>query len=43
MENHRISKIKRSRKMGFRARNRSKNGHKIFRRKRGVGRSINCV
>ncbi|MCP4262973.1 MAG: 50S ribosomal protein L34 [Planctomycetes bacterium] len=41
MENHRKSKIKKSRKMGFRARSRSKNGKKIFSRKRRAGRSIN--
>lgn len=43
MENHRISKIKRYRKMGFRARGRTKDGRKIFNRKRRSGRSINYV
>ncbi len=41
MENHRKSKIKKSRKMGFRARGRTKEGRKIFNRKRRAGRSIN--
>ncbi len=43
MENHRKSKIKRYRKMGFRARGRTKDGRKIFNRKRRVKRSVNCV
>ncbi|MFZ2145930.1 MAG: 50S ribosomal protein L34 [Sedimentisphaerales bacterium] len=43
MENHRKSKIKKYRKMGFRARMRTKDGHKIFSRKRRVGRSVNFV
>ena len=43
MENHRKSKIKRYRKMGFRARVRTKDGRKIFNRKRRKGRSINSV
>jgi len=43
MENHRKSKIKKYRKMGFRARGRTKDGRKIFNRKRRAGRSINYV
>ncbi|UCG47981.1 MAG: 50S ribosomal protein L34 [Phycisphaerales bacterium] len=34
MENHRISKIKRARKRGFRARMRSKNGRKVLSKRR---------
>jgi large subunit ribosomal protein L34 len=37
----RRSKIKRSRKFGFRARMRTKNGRKLINRKRSVGRSVN--
>ncbi|UCF00140.1 MAG: 50S ribosomal protein L34 [Planctomycetota bacterium] len=43
MENPRNSKIKRRRKMGFRARIRTKNGRKMLSRKRHVGRSVNCL
>lgn len=38
---HRISKIKRKRKHGFRARMRTHSGRKIISRKRRVGRRIN--
>jgi large subunit ribosomal protein L34 len=41
MEQHRMSKIKRSRKSGFRARMRTKKGRQLISRKRRVGRSVN--
>ncbi|MBU0637339.1 MAG: 50S ribosomal protein L34 [Planctomycetes bacterium] len=37
---HRISRIKRKRKFGFRARMRSHNGRKIINRKRRLGRRV---
>ena len=37
---HRISKVKRARKLGFRARMRTKNGRKIINAKRRVGRKV---
>jgi len=40
---HRISKIKRARKIGFRARMRTSNGRKLINRRRAKGRSINAV
>jgi ribosomal protein L34 len=43
MENHRISKIKRIRKSGFRARMRTAGGRKVINRQRRHGRSINIV
>jgi len=43
MENHRISKIKRRRKSGFRARMKTHNGRKTLSRKRRAGRSVNTV
>jgi large subunit ribosomal protein L34 len=43
MENHRISKVKRHRKSGFRRRMLSKGGRKVLSRKRAVGRSVNTV
>ncbi|HUW18093.1 MAG TPA: bL34 family ribosomal protein [Sedimentisphaerales bacterium] len=41
LENHRWSKIKRSRKSGFRARMRTSKGRKTLSNKRRVGRSVN--
>ena len=43
MENHRISKIKRIRKSGFRARMSTRKGRNIINRKRRVGRSVNIT
>ena len=40
---HRISKIKRARKIGFRARMRTSNGRKLINRKRRVGRKVQVV
>ena len=40
---HRISKVKRARKLGFRARMRTKNGRKIINGKRRVGRKVQVV
>ena len=40
---HRISKVKRARKLGFRARMRTANGRKIINRKRRVGRKVQVV
>ena len=37
---HRISKVKRARKLGFRARMRTKNGRKIINAKRRAGRKV---
>ena len=37
---HRISKVKRARKLGFRARMRTKNGRKIINGKRRLGRKV---
>jgi ribosomal protein L34 len=42
VENHRISKIKKKRKSGFRARMKTAGGRKTINRKRRVGRSVNC-
>ncbi len=38
---HRLSKIKRLRKHGFRARMRTSKGRKLINRKRRIGRSVN--
>jgi len=40
---HRISKIKRKRSIGFRARMRTKNGRKIINAKRRKGRFVNAA
>lgn len=40
---HRISKIKRARKIGFRARMKTKKGRQMLNRKRRVGRKVQVV
>ena len=40
---HKISKVKRARKSGFRARMRTANGRKLINRKRRVGRKVQVV
>lgn len=40
---HRISKVKRARKIGFRARMRTKGGRKMINRKRAAGRRVQVV
>lgn len=40
---HRISKVKRARKIGFRARMRTKSGRQMINRKRRVGRRVQVV
>lgn len=40
---HRISKVKRARKIGFRARMKTKNGRKIINNKRRAGRKVQVV
>jgi large subunit ribosomal protein L34 len=40
---HRISKVKRARKIGFRARMRTASGRKLINRKRRVGRKVQVV
>lgn len=40
---HRISKVKRARKIGFRARMRTRNGRKMINRKRAAGRRVQVV
>ena len=40
---HRISKVKRARKVGFRARMRTRNGRKCINAKRRVGRKVQIV
>ena len=40
---HRISKVKRARKSGFRARMRTASGRKIINSKRRVGRKVQVV
>ncbi len=39
----RVSKVKRKRSIGFRARMKTKNGRKLINRKRRVGRSLNVA
>lgn len=39
----RVSKVKRKRAIGFRARMKTKNGRKLVNRKRRVGRSLNVA
>lgn len=39
----RVSRIKRKRAIGFRARMRTKNGRKMMNRKRRIGRSLNVA
>ena len=40
---HKISKVKRARKCGFRARMRTANGRKLIRAKRRLGRKVQVV
>jgi large subunit ribosomal protein L34 len=40
---HKISKVKRARKLGFRARMKSTNGRKTINRKRAAGRKVQVV
>lgn len=40
---HRISKVKRARKLGFRARMATKSGRKMINRKRAAGRRVQVV
>jgi large subunit ribosomal protein L34 len=40
---HRISKVKRARKLGFRARMRTKKGRQIINAKRRAGRKVQVV
>ncbi|MEK6702406.1 MAG: 50S ribosomal protein L34 [Planctomycetota bacterium] len=40
---HRISRLKRKRALGFRARMRTKDGRKMINRKRAAGRSLNTA
>ena len=40
---HRISKVKRARKLGFRARMATKNGRAMINRKRRAGRKVQVV
>ena len=40
---HRISKVKRARKIGFRARMRTATGRKMINRKRRAGRAVQVV
>ena len=42
MENHRLSKIKKKRKSGFRARMKTASGRKMINAKRRAGRSVTC-
>lgn len=40
---HKISRVKRARKIGFRARMKTKNGRAMINRKRRVGRAVQVV
>lgn len=40
---HRISKLKRKRAIGFRARMKTKSGRKLINRQRKIGRSVNTA
>lgn len=40
---HRISKLKRKRAIGFRARMKTKSGRKLINRQRRIGRSVNTA
>jgi ribosomal protein L34 len=40
---HRVSRIKRKRSIGFRARMKTKHGRKMINRKRAAGRSLNVA
>jgi len=40
---HRVSRLKRKRAIGFRARMRTRGGRKMMNRKRRVGRSLNVA
>lgn len=40
---HRVSRVKRKRAIGFRARMATKNGRKLINRKRTAGRSLNVA
>lgn len=40
---HRISRVKRKRAIGFRARMKTRGGRKLMNRKRRVGRSLNVA
>lgn len=40
---HKLSKVKRARKIGFRARMRTKKGRQMISRKRRVGRKVQVV
>jgi ribosomal protein L34 len=40
---HRVSKVKRKRAIGFRARMKTKSGRKLINRQRRIGRSVNTA
>ena len=43
MKNKRVSKIKRRRRFGFRARMKTRSGRKLLNRRRRIGRGVNTV